>query len=183
MDVGTYEDPVEREPAPIDHVVADGMLIATSAVRMAVKNRLIVAALRENDDYDPEALAVVASAELEHLAEQNEESAARVWQDGTWTDEPSDGERNQRKRDVFTGLARVLRDAAADPEQLRSIVDQARDAAWDEIGAVIETKLVVEPEIVPDAAYEREREGRIRALKEVDIAGLETFLRYRDLLN
>ncbi|CAN5316456.1 hypothetical protein BH11ACT2_BH11ACT2_12850 [soil metagenome] len=159
------------------------MLIATSAVRMAVKNHLIVDALRDNRDYDPAALAAVARDEFLALAEQNDDSAARVWDDGVWDDEPTDSDRNQRKREVFRGLAVAMRAEAADADRLATVVSHARDAAWHEVGAVVEAKLVAPPEIVRDAAYEREREGRIRALKEVDLAGLETFERYRDLLN
>lgn len=183
MNVGEYQDPEERELASIEHVVADGMLISRSAVRMAVKNRLIVDALRDGRDFDLGALSGVASDELLQLAAQNDDSASRVWKDGSWDDEPGDGERNQRKREVFTGLAEALREEAGDPERLAGIVEEAREAAWDEIGGVLTAKLEAPTEVVRDAAYELEREGRIRALKEVDIAGIESFQRYRDLLN
>lgn len=150
---------------------------------MAVKNRLIIDALRENRDYDPLALAAVAREEYLALAEQNDDSAARVWEDGQWVDEPSDSERNQRKREVLKGLAAAMRAEAGDDERLAVVVADARLAAWDEIGKVVEAKLEAPPEIVRDATYELERAGRIRALKEIDLAGLETFERYRDLLN
>jgi hypothetical protein len=183
VNVGKYKSPEARPVAPVESVIADGMAIATSAVRMAVKNHLIVDALRHSRDYDADALAGVARDEFLALAEQNDDSASRVWEDGKWDDEPSDSERNQRKREVLAGLATAMRAEADDPDRLGAIVADARLAAWDEIGAVIEAKLEAPPEIVRDEAYEREREGRIRALKEVDLAGLETFERYRDLLN
>jgi hypothetical protein len=181
--VGKYRDPAPRDVAPIDIVIQDGMLISESAVRMAVKNHLIVDTLRDSGNFDPDALAEVARDEFLALAEQNEESAARVWDDGTWNDEPSDSERNDRKRRVLLGLAAALREEASDPWRLGIVVADARLIAWEEVGAVIEAKLEAPTEIVRDEAYEREREGRIRALKEVDLAGLETFERYRDLLN
>jgi hypothetical protein len=182
--VGKYRDPAPRENAPVDRVILDGLLIAESAVRMAVKNRLIVDTLRDSHDFDPDALAIVAREEFLALAEQNEGSASRVWEDGSWDDEPGDSARNERKRTVLKGLAASLREEAGDPARLAIVVADARLIAWDEIGRVIEAKLDSPMvEVVPDAAYEREREGRIRALKEVDLAGLETFERYRDLLN
>lgn len=183
VDVGSYKAPEERELPPIEHVVEDGMLIAISAVRMAVKNRLIVDALREDRAFDAEALAEVARDELLELARQNDDSTARVWADGSWDDEPSDSERNQRKREVLTGLAAALRAEAADAERLAILVDDAKTAAWQEVGGVLAARIQPEETFVRDATYESEREGRIRALKEVDLAGLETFWKYRDLLN
>ena len=59
-------------------IVDEGMLIALSAVRMAVKNGIIVGALRDHSDYDPERYAALARHELEQVARENDEDSTRV---------------------------------------------------------------------------------------------------------
>ena len=82
---------------------------------------------------------------------------------------------------VFLALAAAMRAAAEDRDLIDRVIDEARDAALAEIGDA----LVVQPaivDLVPDADYERERKGRIRALKEIDLATLGELSIYRDLL-
>jgi hypothetical protein len=166
----------------VERVAEEGVLVAASAVRMAVKNHLIVRALQQRSAFDREALAEAAASEFVSLAIQSEDSARRVWRDGDWDDEPSDGVENLRRRTLFLAVADGLRAAAGDRDRIDTIIDTAREDALDEIGAA----LVIEPEVPEievDADYERERKGRIRAFKEIDLATLGELQRYRDLLN
>ena len=169
VDLGTYVAPERRDPVPVERVVDEGLLIATSAVRMAVKNRLIVDALRENRGFDPDSLSASASDEYLELARQNDASASRVWRDGEWDDEPRDTATVQRHRSIFTGLASALREAADDDSLTAAIVSGARDDALEELVA-FRAQIIFQPEA--DELYERERDSRIR-LVEVDLADLE----------
>lgn len=169
VDLGTYVAPERRDPVPVERVVDEGLLIATSAVRMAVKNRLIVDALRENRGFDPDSLSASASDEYLELARQNDASASRVWRDGEWDDEPRDTTTVQRHRSIFTGLASALREAADDDALTAAIVAGARDDALEELVA-FRAQIIFQPEA--DELYERERDSRIR-LVEVDLADLE----------
>jgi hypothetical protein len=180
--LGTYQDPPAVEAAPVERVAEEGVLVAASAVRMAVKNHLIVRALQHRTAFDREALAEAAASEFVSLAIQSEDSARRVWTDGDWDDEPSDGTENLRRRTLFLAVAAALRVAADDRESIDAIVESARDDALAEIGAAL-TVEPTQPEIEVDADYERERQARIRAFKEVDLATLGELQRYRDLLN
>ena len=181
VDLGTYRAPETVAPPPAEQVAEEGALIAASAVRMAVKNHLIVRALQQKNPFDREALAEAAASEFVALAIQNEDSARRVWKGGNWDDDPDDVTEYQRRRELFLALAAAMRAAAEDRDLIDRVIDEARDAALAEIGDA----LVVQPaivDLVPDADYERERKGRIRALKEIDLATLGELSIYRDLL-
>jgi hypothetical protein len=181
VNLGTYKAPPEVAPAPVEQVAEEGVLIAASAVRMAVKNHLIVRALQQRSAFDRDALADAAASEFVAMAIQNEDSARRVWKDGGWDQDPDDVEEYQRRRDLFLALAAAMRTAADNREMIDQIIDQARDDALAEIGDA----LVIQPaitDLVPDADYERERKARIRAFKEIDLATLGELAIYRDLL-
>jgi hypothetical protein len=178
-----YEDPPVVEPAAVERVIEEGVLIAASAVRMAVKNRLIVLALRDKTDWDPGALAEMARIEFVTLASHNDDSAKRVWRDGNWDDEPDDGIEHMRRRDIFRGLANALRTAAEDRDALDEIVDRARDDALSEVSTVVSARLVEEiPSAQLDPDYEADRANRLKALIDEDLATLNELRHYRDLL-
>jgi hypothetical protein len=160
VNVGEYKPAELIPPAPIDRVVEEGLLIATTAVRMHVKNHLIVDALRRDVNFDADALAEVASTEYKLIADQNEELAAR--------------QPEERYATIYSSLAEALRKAAADPERITQIVEEARDQAWNEVSGAVYAKLsdwAGDP--VRDPDYEREKATRLRALIAIDLAGLQ----------
>jgi hypothetical protein len=160
VDVGTFEPLPFVEPAPIERVVDEAMMIARTAVRMAVKNRIIVEAIREDRDYDAAAMSEVARLEFATLAERNDDVA------GIQT--------VSRNETVFRLLAGRLREASEDVELIESVVEEARDAAWREISGVLDSRLssrAVDPR--RDPSYELERESRLHKLITVDLARLE----------
>ena len=157
VDLGTFEPPPFVEPPPVARVVEDAMLIARTAVRMAVKNRILVDAIRDDRDYDPAAMAELAREELVTLAAQN--------------DAVAEHQLLERNIEVYGGLASALREAASDTENVAAIVEESRDAAWREISTVLRSRLsAMDPG--RDPHYEAERESRLRALVRVDLAQL-----------
>jgi hypothetical protein len=148
------------EPPTVDRVVDDAIIIAKTAVRMAVKNRIIVDAIREDLDYDPAEMGAVARRELDSLVDQNNELA--------------DHQRLARNSSIYRSLAEALRELSMDTEAVAAIVEESREAAWQEISTVLGSRLsarAVGPKL--DPSYEREREARLRELISVDLARLE----------
>ncbi|GAA1222190.1 hypothetical protein GCM10009655_22240 [Rhodoglobus aureus] len=135
------------------------MLIARNAVRMAVKNRIIVDAARDHLDYDDGALAGLVHVEFDQLAEQAER-LLRV-------------SHTARNRAVQEGLAEGLRQASMDGVLISGIIDEARELAWSEIGTAIIAKLRVAYLPLEDPLYEAQRKRRLRELRTINFAELE----------
>jgi hypothetical protein len=135
-------------------------VIARSAVRMAVKNRIIVDAIREDRDYDPAAMATVAQRELDSLAAQSEATAPT--------------QSTERYATVYRELAKALLSLSADCDSIEQLVEEAREAAWSEISTVLRSTLDARArDPREDPEYERLRAGRLRQLVSVDLAQLE----------
>ena len=159
VNLGKFVAPAPVEPAPVDRVVEEGMLIASTAVRMHVRNHLVVDVIRHDRDYDPAGLTLVAREEFELLAAQNDATEST--------------RHTQRNVTVLHALSDALRAAAADEAVLAAIVEQAREEAWREVSGVVAMTLAARAVDPRDPDYERDREKRIRALVNVDLAQLE----------
>ncbi len=130
-----------------EDMVADGVLVALSAARQAIKNHVIVTALRDRADYDRDALRAASALELGLLAAENDADAARVAQQiddarGRLglarhpTDfRAADRRRLKKRRKVLVAVAGRLREIAADEEQVGALLDAARDLALAEVQA------------------------------------------------
>jgi hypothetical protein len=170
--------------------VAEGVSIASAAGRLAVRNHILVETIAHDESFDADALASFAQATLIALAEEQEEAAAlartqrkRAW--GKFTD--SDGTHDYRDRDMrnlrkrekqYRGVAKELRNRAADPGAVRELVEQARDAAWGDVEANLQRRLRVEgmrSDVDPD--YEVMRGARMQALRLVDLPRLSAHRR------
>ena len=186
VDVGTYEAPQPVAPPPVEEIAEEGVLIAASAVRMAVKNRQIVRALRDRADYSEKNAVAAAREVFRALAREKREDVERL--DDiieAARDRPgralhqtdyrkADAELLERREQVSDILADRLDDLAEDDEYLLGVVDAARNAAWDEIGASIEAKLARRPELEAHTReYQDQRERRIHELVRVDLPLLE----------
>lgn len=187
--VGTYVDPPVVPLAPIDRVVEEAMIIYTSAVQMTIKNRIIVSALGEHLDYDHEALIDIASAELERLADENDETADRLERereleppraaDGVPSVGAADesdfdsllAESHRRRPRVHRLTAAALRTQARSTSRLRSIVELARLDAADEVLRAVSAQATRGFEV--DADYDLSRGERLREL-ELQLAALAT---------
>lgn len=159
LNLGKFRAPEPIEEAPIERVVEEGVLIARNAVRMAVKNRIIVDAARDHLDYDDGALAGLVHVEFDQLAEQSEH-LLRV-------------SHTARNRAVQEGLAEGLRQASMDGELISGIIDEARELAWSEIGTAIIAKLRVAYLPMEDPSYGAQRKRRLRELRTINFAELE----------
>jgi len=185
VDVGRYEAPEPTAPLPVAEIAEEGLLIAASAVRMAVKNRQIVRALRDRADYSEKAAVSAAREVFTALAREKRDDVDRL-EDilDHARDRPgraqhqtdyrgADAELLERREQVSDILADRLDDLAADDEYLHGIVDAARNAAWDEIGASIEAKLARRPELEDPDAYRAARSRRLKEFIAVDLPLLE----------
>lgn len=172
--VGTFVDPPLRPLLPVEDVVADGVTLTLSAVRLAVKNRIIVGALRDSEDFDTFALSSFAREEITRLADESDATASRL--DSTPSEpETSDSPARQlahedrsRRPEVQRALAVALREASLDNSLLAGLVADAQVSASDELRRALSSRLVTQRfDLDPD--YERERDTRLRALVAIDI--------------
>ena len=170
--------------------VAEGVSIASAAARLTVRNHILVETIAHNESFDVDQLAPFARETLVALATEQEEAAAlakkqrkRAW--GKFTD--SDGTHDYRDRDMrnlrkreqqYRRVAKELRVRADDPEAVRELVEQARDAAWGDVEANLQRRLRVEgmrPDVDPD--YDMMRGARMQALRLVDLPKLSAHRR------
>jgi hypothetical protein len=170
--------------------VAEGVSIASAAARLTVRNHILVSTIAHDESFDLGVLGSYAREALIALAEEQEEAAAlartqrkHAW--GKFSD--SDGTHDYRDRDMrnlrkrekqYRGVAKELRNRAADPEGVQELVEQARDAAWGDVEANLQRRLRVEgmrADVDPD--YEKMRGARMQALRLVDLPRLSAHRR------
>ena len=177
-------DATQHGPAPISRIVDEGVLIALSSVRMAVKNDIIVAGLGEHADYDLVRFAATARRELLGLAQENEESAERVraqrkdltsatWRYDLSQDQLMDIRQLKLRKRVHRRLAKALTVVADDEEHVARLVRDSQNAASDEIQDAVHTRLMrlsIDP---LDPEYLRHRAERTEMLLLVDLALLK----------
>jgi len=172
---------VDGESAPIDRIVDEGLLIALSAVRMAVKNDIIIGALREHVDFDPARYAERARIELHLLARQNEEYSRRVTRmkkelgKGRWGFDLTDDERGDisqftlRNR-VHKRLTLALDAEATDEERVAHLVERAQRSASEEIRDAVSARLISLAIDPSEPEYARKRADRLDMFLLVDFA-------------
>lgn len=126
-------------------VVDDAVALATAAVRIAVKNLLIVRALRDYADFDEQWWLAATAHEFEVIAVEKESDAARVEEERAAAKHKKGKARHPgdfRTRDVpklkkrarvLHTIAARLRELAADDEALHRLITEARQGALDEI--------------------------------------------------
>jgi hypothetical protein len=176
---------VELWPASLEHIsttraVDEGVLIALTAIRMTVKNRIIVGALRDDRPYLPAVYIEVAREEAAELAHQNDDLAARLKRRALARaehgrpnpHESAESQRSELLRHVYTNLAASLREVSDDSTRMAELVESARQDAWSEIRQAWHQKLAdrTPTDVGPD--YERHREGRLLELVYIDLAAL-----------
>lgn len=165
--------------------IAEGVAIATSAARLAVKNRILVSTIAHDESFNVDAYVTDAREAILSLATEAEEAAEmttrlRKRAHGRYSDPR--GTHDYRDRDVrnlrrrakqSAGVAVRLRAMGDDLNELRSLVEKAREAAWADVATNLERRLQVEgmrPDQDPD--YEVMREARMQALRLVDLQEL-----------
>jgi hypothetical protein len=140
-----FDDVAARPDIPIRHLVRDGMLLATAGVRMAIKNRIIVRALRDHEDFDEtiliaevqrEFLSRVSETfeELERVSVARESAKALDGRPSHNTDyRRADLPTLKRRVKVLARLAEALSVASQDDELAGNLIGLARQSALDEI--------------------------------------------------
>lgn len=197
VDVGTYTPPKQRTLAPIESVVEEGVLISSHAVRLAIKNRLIVDALRDHADFDVEELKQVAHEHLLMLAAENDETAARLEQSGDDAPQSRPARASEeltvtetgdivgrakairlldhrRRPQVHRRLADALRQRALEDDFLTEQVSQAQHAAWREVSRELVRRVREPQSFTPRdiGEYEKRRPERVRSFLAEDLAAL-----------
>jgi len=180
----TQHAKVPHVRVPISRIVDEGLLIALSSVRMAVKNDIIVAGLAEHADYDRARFAEATRRELQSLAEENRDSGERVraqrkeltsmtWRYDLSQDQLMDLRQLKLRRRVHKRLALALRNLADDEEQVARLVAEAQHAASEEVQDAMHTRLMrlsIDP-LDPD--YQLHRAERTEMFLLVDLALLQ----------
>ncbi|WP_337248710.1 asparagine synthase [Leucobacter luti] len=181
--------PLRRLPkrvlAPVEEIVEQGLLVADVAVRMSVKNAIIMNALQKHVDYDGDQIVEMVRQATEDLAKERERDAKHIARmrgeirdtgRSSWSesDYGNDDNRTLRHRqEVYERVAEELHARAADDEALRATAQRARDMAWDEIGDSLKER-ATHPYYSGGASeeYQEARESRIQQLIEKDLTSL-----------
>ncbi|MEC5183858.1 alkylhydroperoxidase/carboxymuconolactone decarboxylase family protein YurZ [Cryobacterium sp. MP_3.1] len=177
-------DATQHARVPISRIVDEGLLIALSSVRMAVKNDIIVAGLAEHADYDLARFADSARRELLALARENQESGERVraqrkeltsstWRYDLTQDQLMDLHKLKLRRKVHKLLALALVAAAGDEDQVALLVRDAQHAASDELQDAMHTRLMRLSIDALDPEYQLRRAERTEMFVLVDLALLK----------
>jgi hypothetical protein len=170
--------------APISRIVDEGLLIALSSVRMAVKNDIIVAGLAEHANYDTARFEGTARRELRALAEENLASAIRVRRQRKkltsstrWLnlseDQLVDIRQFKLRSRVHKRLAAALVAVADDEDRVVQIVREAQKAASAEVQDAMRARLLrmsIDPH---DPEYQAHRAERTEIFLLVDLALLK----------
>ncbi len=172
-----------KSRVPIAEATEDGLLLTEYASRMAVKNRFIRKILADKTPWFIEQSHEDARAALELLANESETESQTLaalitkFRDNPASEKDAQGysfndiANLEHRREVAIEVARRLREQSASDEHLTEIVDSARRDAWREIAANIEHNLDVEYFPI-DEEYERDRDDRLRAFIDEDLAAL-----------
>jgi hypothetical protein len=179
--------PAPTRPISIERSVDEGVLIASAAVTMDVKNYIIVEAIRDGSTFDAANVEAAVRRELLELANENEASAHRVQQlsvDVQTARGPRDRDNSEgyefddhptlTKRGVIhVMLAAELERLSEDPKFVADLAERARVRAWADVGSAIETRLIDSIPRPRDPDYEAEKDARIRALLDINFRALE----------
>ncbi len=174
-----------RELAPVEDIVEQGLLVADVAVRMTVKNAIIMNALKRHVDYDEQQIVDMVREAVVEVVEERQHDAAHIrrvrgeirdhgrssWSDAEYGD--GDSRTLRHREQVYEGVAEQLRQRAEDEEYLSATARRAHQAAWAEIGDSLKNR-ASEPYYGGGGTeeYARAREARIQQLIEKDLTEL-----------
>jgi hypothetical protein len=136
----------KRQLAPVEDIVEQGIMVADVAVRMSVKNEIIMNALGRHVNYDePEIIGLVKGTIL-RLADERQHDAENVahmreeirrrgrsrWTEAGYGND--DSSTLGHRQEVYERVSKLLREQAEDQDYLESAAEKARELAWNEIG-------------------------------------------------
>ncbi|GGF31001.1 hypothetical protein GCM10011399_25270 [Subtercola lobariae] len=173
-----------RSYFPVDapsvaRAVEEGVLMSRTALTMATMNNIIIGAVRDKVDYNPEQIAEFVEAELHQLTLEQAGLAehmknlqlefpplpkkSRTIADYQWL---------TQRRVTYSALASELYRLQSDPEFIAEAVDASQKWAWSELARAIEGRLDVAADLRSSPDYAAERDERMRELREVDLQAL-----------
>ena len=171
--------------------IAEGVSIATAAARLAVRNHILVETIANDEPFGVDTFASFAQLTLIALADEQDRAAdlvhkqrKKAWgkfsdPDGTHDYRDRDT-RNLRKRErQYRGVAKELRRTADDSDEVRTLVEESRDAAWGDVEANLMRRLTVEgmrADVDPD--YQMMRSARMQSLRLIDLPRLAAHRRH-----
>jgi len=184
LDLGRFVAPEALPPASLDDLVEEGELLAAVAVRLAVKNLIILGSLRDELAFDESRYVAAVGDELRALADERDAEADRIEGDRARSESrpgraehfhdyrDADASTLARRENYSRLLAARLRELAEDEEYARTTATQAQEAAWDEIAASVKARLTRAATIGDEPDYVIERLDRLRDLTR-DLKRLE----------
>lgn len=175
--------PLENSgPASTEKLVDEGMAIARHAIAMSVKNQVLLDILRQDGVYVADAYTGIIRDELARFASEQRGYAERMTEElNKIASRPGRSQHQhdyrtrdrailERRRDGYEQLAEALDAAANDDEIVAEIVESAREGAWREVAATLESRLANEQQSANrDPRYASDREERMRLVAEVDL--------------
>lgn len=174
-----------RELAPVEEIVEQGLLVADVAVRMTVKNAIIMNALKRRADYDEQQIIGMVRDAVTEVADERERDARHIshMRDeirdhgrSAWSETEygmGDSRTLRHREQVYAGVAAQLRERALDEGYLHTTAERARTAAWSEIGNSLKDR-AAEPYYGGGNTeeYANARDARIQKLIEKDLTSL-----------
>lgn len=174
-----------RKLAPVEEIVEQGLLVADVAVRMNVKNAIILNALGRKADYhEQQIMSMVRDAatqvadererDAKHIARMREEIREAGYSSWSESDYGSDDNATlNHRQQVYEQIAQQMRERSTNDDYLREAAERARVAAWHEIGDSLKEK-ASHPYYAGGSSeeYQRERDSRIELLIQRDLTEL-----------
>lgn len=174
-----------RVLAPVEEIVEQGLLVTDVAVRMTVKNTIIMNALQKQIDYDEAQIMEMVRDAAEDLALERERDATHISRmrneirdtgRSTWSESGYGNDDNltlRHRQEVYERIAEELRLYAANPEYLKKTAKRAHALAWDEIGDSLKER-ATHPYYSGGSSseYQDARDDRIQQLIEKDLTSL-----------
>lgn len=174
-----------RQLAPVEEIVEQGLLVADVAVRMNVKNAIILNALGRKADYDEQQIKQMVRDAAQDIATERERDATHIERMRTeireagyssWSESDYGSEDNatlNHRQQVYEQIAVHMRQRSQDDDYLRDAAERARLAAWHEIGDSLKEK-ASHPYYAGGSSeeYQRERDSRIELLIQRDLTEL-----------
>ncbi|MFD1714224.1 hypothetical protein ACFSBZ_07065 [Amnibacterium flavum] len=163
-----------EEPS-VERQVEEGVLIVAASLRLSMKNRLIVRALRDGELYDDTWMTGALRGEIDDLiaektsdADRLENTRARAQSRRGRPGDPADYRRMDvhalaMREQITRVLTMRMAELADDRTFTDAIIAAAREAALDEM---LGSRLKPSFDPADDPTYARERRLRINALKE-----------------
>jgi hypothetical protein len=174
-----------RKRVTLQEATEEGLMLADYASRMAVKNRIEVAALADQESYSPDHYVNDARESIDALAQESDAAADRIAEERRWSESlvgdaehvhdyrAADRSNLEFRLATALALADKLRGRRDDDAYVDDLIERARGDAWREVAGAIEG--VLDRRNIPvDDVYLRERDARIRRLVTEDLEALLT---------